>query len=169
MFILINIPYGIKSTNLPYILQDIGWVSEVCNHHHCLAPYFHRLQRKEDLYLLAVISHHPIFRPEKPLFSISMILATFLLYIYFFFSYTLNVLPFPGLPFRNLLSHFPSLCLFESAPPPTHQLLSSYPDIPLHWGTEHPQAQGPLLSLMSNKAILLWPAPWLLPCVFFGW
>jgi hypothetical protein len=32
--------------------------------------------------------------------------------------------------------------------------MSSHPGIPLHWGIEHPQAQGPLLSLMSNKAIL---------------
>jgi hypothetical protein len=35
-----------------------------------------------------------------------------------------------------------------------HPLLSSFPGIPLHWGIEHPQAQGPLLPLMTIKAIL---------------
>jgi hypothetical protein len=61
--------------------------------------------------------------------------------------------PFPGLPFRPP-SHPPSLCFYEGAHPPTHPLLSSRPGIPLHWDIEHPQAQGPLLPLMSNKAIL---------------
>jgi hypothetical protein len=32
-------------------------------------------------------------------------------------------------------------------------LLLLGPGIPLHWGTEHPQVQGPLLPLMSNKVI----------------
>ena len=88
----------------------------------------------------------------------------------FFFS---NVFPFPGLPFGDPLFHSPSLCLYEGAPPPTHPLSSSHPGIPLHQGVEHPQAQGPLLPLMSNKDILchihMWPAPWVPPCVFFGW
>jgi hypothetical protein len=37
---------------------------------------------------------------------------------------------------------------------PTHPLPPSHPGIPLHWGIEPPQAQGPLLPLMSNKVIL---------------
>jgi hypothetical protein len=38
--------------------------------------------------------------------------------------------------------------------PPTHPPTSNFqPSIPLHWGIEHLQAQGPLLSLMFNKAI----------------
>jgi hypothetical protein len=37
---------------------------------------------------------------------------------------------------------------------PTHPLLLSCPGIPLHWGIEHSQDQKPLLTLMSNKAIL---------------
>ena len=37
--------------------------------------------------------------------------------------------------------------------PPTHSPASCL-GIPLHWGIKHPQAQGPLLLLMSNKAIL---------------
>ena len=35
-----------------------------------------------------------------------------------------------------------------------YPLSSSSPGITLHWGIEHPQAQGPLLPLKSNKAIL---------------
>jgi hypothetical protein len=38
--------------------------------------------------------------------------------------------------------------------------LSSLSSIPLHWGIKHSQAQGPLLPLMSNKAIL---------CHICGW
>ena len=70
-----------------------------------------------------------------------------------FFIYISNVLPFPGIPFRNPLSDPPSSCLYEGASPTTHRLLLSHPGIPLHWGIKHPQAQGPLLLLMSNKAI----------------
>jgi hypothetical protein len=36
-----------------------------------------------------------------------------------FFIYISNVSPFPGLPFGNPLSHPPSPCLYEGAPPPT--------------------------------------------------
>jgi hypothetical protein len=39
-----------------------------------------------------------------------------------FFIYISNVSPFPGLPFGNPLSHSPSPCLYEGAPPPTHPL-----------------------------------------------
>jgi hypothetical protein len=65
----------------------------------------------------------------------------------FFFIYI------PRSPLQNPPSHPPSPCLYEGAPPPTHSCLS-LPGIPLHWGIEHPQVQGPLLLLMSNKAIL---------------
>jgi hypothetical protein len=37
---------------------------------------------------------------------------------------------------------------------PIYSLLFSCPGFPLHWGIEHPQAQGSLLPLMSNKVIL---------------
>ena len=65
-----------------------------------------------------------------------------------FFNYISNVFPFPGLPFRN-----PYPILPPPAPLPSYPLPSSCPGIPLHWGIKHPQAQGPLLPLMSNKAI----------------
>jgi hypothetical protein len=40
-----------------------------------------------------------------------------------FFIYISNVFSFPGLPFRNPLSHSPSPCLYEGAPPPIHSHL----------------------------------------------
>jgi hypothetical protein len=78
-------------------------------------------------------------------------------FIYFllniFFIYLSSVFPF-----RNTLSHSPSppQLLWGCSPtyPPTHPLLFSYLGIPPHWVIKHPQAQGSLLPLMSNKAIL---------------
>jgi hypothetical protein len=55
---------------------------------------------------------------------------------------------------------FPSETPYPTPPPasmrvlPTHPFLSSCPGMPLHCCIEHPQAQEPLLPLMSNKAIL---------------
>jgi hypothetical protein len=65
-----------------------------------------------------------------------------------FFTYISNVIPFPGFPSENSLSYPLSPCS------PTHPLLLPCPGIPLHWGIEPSQDQGPLLSLMSNKANL---------------
>ena len=50
--------------------------------------------------------------------------------------------------------HPPSLCFYEGALPLTHSLPPLHPDIPLHWGIKPSQDQGPLLPLMSYKAIL---------------
>jgi hypothetical protein len=61
---------------------------------------------------------------------------------------------FPGLPSREPLSHLLSHCLYEGAAPLTHPCQPSHSGISLHWEIKHPQAQGPLLPLMSNKAIL---------------
>jgi hypothetical protein len=83
-----------------------------------------------------------------------------------FFIYISNVILFTGL-LPHKAPYPPSPCLYEGAPLPTHPLLLSCPGIPLHWGIEPPQAQGPLLPLMSNKNILC--HIWVLPCVFFGW
>ena len=43
---------------------------------------------------------------------------------------------------------------------PTHPLPRPCPGIPLDWGIEHSQDQGPLLSLMSHKAILCYICDW---------
>ena len=85
------------------------------------------------------------------LFSLQSHQHLFSFFLDIFFIYISNVFPFPVLLFGNPSSHPPSLCLYEGAPLPTHP--SSRPGIPLYWGIEHIQAQGPLLPLMSNKAI----------------
>jgi hypothetical protein len=70
-----------------------------------------------------------------------------------FFLYISNVFPFPGLPFGNSYPIPPPPTSMTVLPhPPIHS--SSHPGIPTHWGIEHPQAQGPLLPLMSDKAVL---------------
>jgi hypothetical protein len=48
----------------------------------------------------------------------------------------------------------PHSCFYEGAPTPTHPILPPRYGIPLHGGIEPSQNQGPLLPLMSNKAIL---------------
>ena len=83
---------------------------------------------------------------------------SFLFFILFFLLlvilFTFQMLPsFQVSPSEHPIPS-PHPCLCESAPPPTHPLPPSHPGIPLHWGIEPPQAQGPLLPLMSNKAIL---------------
>jgi hypothetical protein len=61
--------------------------------------------------------------------------------------------PFPVSPLKVPISST-SPCLYDSAPPPTHPLLSFHTGIPLHCSIDQPQAQGLLLLLMYNKAIL---------------
>jgi hypothetical protein len=61
-------------------------------------------------------------------------------------------------PFQVSPSEIPhpplSSCLYKGAHPPTHSLPFTHIGILLYWGIEQPQAQGPFLPLMSNKAIL---------------
>ena len=61
---------------------------------------------------------------------------------------------FSGYLPRTHLSHAPSTCFYEGAPRRTHTVFSYYPDIPLHWGIEPFNDQGPLLPLMFNKAFI---------------
>jgi hypothetical protein len=72
-----------------------------------------------------------------------------------FFIYILNVIPFPGFPSENPLSHPP-----PPAHQPIHPLPLPCPGIPLQWGIEPSQDQGPVLSLMSHKAILCYICIW---------
>ena len=44
--------------------------------------------------------------------------------------------------------------------PSTHPLPSPCPGIPLHWGIEPSQEQGPLLPLISSKAVLCYICGW---------
>jgi hypothetical protein len=62
--------------------------------------------------------------------------------------------PFFISPPKTTLSHPPSICLL------THPFLLPCPGIPLYWGIEPPQDQGPLFSLMSHKAILCYICDW---------
>jgi hypothetical protein len=80
-----------------------------------------------------------------------------------FFIYILNVIPFSQ--FTHPETSYPhplSPCFYEGVHAPNHPLLppASHPRIPLHWGIEPSQDQGPLLPFMPNKAIL---------CYIFGW
>ena len=82
-------------------------------------------------------------------------LKNYLLDIFFIFISNVS-------PFQVSTSETP----YPIPPPPAsmrvcpHPLPSSCPDIPLHWGIEHPQTQEPLLPLMSNKAILCHICSW---------
>jgi hypothetical protein len=59
-----------------------------------------------------------------------------------FYIYVSNVILFPSFPSENPLSPCPSPCS------PTHPFLVPGPGIPLYWGIESSQDQGPLLPLM---------------------
>jgi hypothetical protein len=62
--------------------------------------------------------------------------------------------PFLIYPPKTSLSHPSSPCSL------THLLLLPCPGIPLHWGIHPSEDQGPLLSLMSHKAILCYICSW---------
>jgi hypothetical protein len=79
-----------------------------------------------------------------------------------FFIYISNIFPFPGLPFRNPLSHTP--CLYEGAPPPTH----SHPPA-LTFPNSGLMVSPPTDVQQVHPLPHMWPAPWVSPCVFFGW
>jgi hypothetical protein len=96
----------------------------------------------------------------------------FIFLFYNFFICISNVIPFPSFPSENPLSHPSSPCFYDGASPPTQPLLLPRLNIPLHWGIEPSQDQGPLLPLVSNKAILCYICRWsheCTPCVFPGW
>jgi hypothetical protein len=78
-----------------------------------------------------------------------------------FFIYISNVIPLHGFPFKEPLYPSPppaSMRVFLH--PPTHPLLPTHPGIPLCWGIEPSQDQGPLLPLMPDKAILCYICGW---------
>ena len=77
----------------------------------------------------------------------------FLFLLDIFFIYISNFIPFPHLPLKTSI-------------PSPHSLLTNppTPGIPLQWGIEPSQGQGPLLSLMSHTAILCYICYWRLEC-----
>jgi hypothetical protein len=64
------------------------------------------------------------------LMRIIIIVKLFLLDI--LYIYSSNIIPFPRFPSRKPLSHPPSPCFYEGAPPHAHPLPPPHPGIPLH-------------------------------------
>jgi hypothetical protein len=77
----------------------------------------------------------------------------FFILVDIFFIYISNVFPFPGIPSGIPLYHPSSLCLYDGASPST---CSSLPTLafPYTGALNLPEDQGPLFTVMSNKAIL---------------
>jgi hypothetical protein len=94
-----------------------------------------------------------LFSTHHSILYLNFFLSLFLGY---FFIYILNVIPIS----RNPIFLPPSPCFYEGVPPTTYPLLPSSSGIPLHWGIEPSQDQGPLLPLMPNKAILCYICSW---------
>jgi hypothetical protein len=70
----------------------------------------------------------------------------------------------------SLLPPPPSLCLYKSAPQPTHPPLPQQPSIPLSWVIKPPLDQGAPLPVMPDKAILCYISRAMsIPCILFGW
>jgi hypothetical protein len=90
--------------------------------------------------------------PIQKVLSLSFCIRFLSLYI--FVIYISIVIPFPGFPSDNPLS--PPHCPCS----PTHPLPLPSPSIPLYCGIEPSQDQGPLLPLMTDKAILCYICGW---------
>ena len=82
------------------------------------------------------------------------IFLKFFLLLDIFFIYISNVIPVPAFTSENPLSPPLSPCS------PTHPLLLHCPGIPLHCGIKSSQGQGPLLPLISNKAVFCYICNW---------
>ena len=92
---------------------------------------------------------HLIFdKGAKTIFSFFFLFIRYFPYSHFK-CYSLSCFPL-----KNPLSHPPSPLLTNPS------TLLPCPDIPLHWGIESSQDQGPLLPLMFNKAILCYICSW---------
>jgi hypothetical protein len=100
------------------------------------------------------------------LFSFFLLLFVWLDFIFslaVLFIYISNVIPFPGFPYGNPLSHPLSLLLLGSPThPPTHPLPPHHIAILLHWGIKPSQYQWPLLPLIPDKTILCYINSWTL-------
>jgi hypothetical protein len=82
------------------------------------------------------------------IFVPAVFFITYFLYLHF------KCYPFSWFPLQNPLIPFP-LPLITNPPTPV-----SCSSIPLHWGIEPSQDQGPLLSLIFHKAILCYISVW---------
>jgi len=68
--------------------------------------------------------------------------------------------PFPVSPPEPLSPTPPSPYFYEDAPPPIYPRPLHGPGIPLYWGIEPSEDQGPLLPLMPNNAVLCYICRW---------
>jgi hypothetical protein len=103
----------------------------------------------------------------------SSIWPIFLFFFFFsdiFFIYISNFFSFPGLPFGNPLSY---------SPPPVSMRVLSHTPTPIlppwysptlgHSTQSGPRTSPPTDVQQSHLLPHMWPAPWVAPCVFFGW
>jgi hypothetical protein len=79
-----------------------------------------------------------------------------LIFYCLFYLFTFQIISPSQFPLCNPPIPYPSPWLYEGAPPPTHPLSN----IPLPWGIQPPQDQGPPLPLISDKAILCYICGW---------
>jgi len=90
-----------------------------------------------------------------------LFLNLFLFIFYWIFNLISNVIPFPGFPSINPLSHPLPLASMKVSPHPTiHPFLRPCSDIPLHWDIKHRQDQGFLLPLMFNEVPIYYACRW---------
>jgi hypothetical protein len=91
----------------------------------------------------------------------------FFLSLDIFFIYISNVIPFPGLPSRNHLSHPPSMRVLLH--PSTH----SHPALAFcytgHWNNSGPRTVPPTDVRQVHPLPHMCPEPWVPPCIIFGW
>jgi hypothetical protein len=131
-----------------------------------LNTHFYWFRHDFHDYVLSQSFHFPwdfnLYYPN-PILKMWETLFSFLFFLLDIFYWHLKCYP---------LSLFPLWKpLISSSPPysPTQPLPIPRPGIPLHWVIKPLQDQGPLLPLMSDKALIhMWLEPWFLPCVVFG-
>jgi hypothetical protein len=93
--------------------------------------------------------------------STSIIISKFFIFYWLFYLFTFQMLsPFPVSPLQTFPIPLPPASM-RVLPP--HSLPPLYPSIPLHWGIEPSQDQGPPLLLMPDKAICCYS------CSILGW
>ena len=93
----------------------------------------------------------------------ALFFLSFLNWICSLFTFQMLFPSLPPSPRRNLphhlLPHLSSIRVL-GVPLTTHPFLPPCLHIPLHWGIKPSEDQGPLLSLMSDKAILYYICSW---------
>ena len=81
-----------------------------------------------------------------------------------------NVIPFPGFPSGNSLSHCLS-CFYRGAQSPSHPLPPPQPGIPYtrEWAFPEPMASPPIEGQQGHPLLHVQLEPWVPPCVLCGW